>query len=54
MGCPVHLKPGGLIAVEHGFDQSDEVVNLMKTAGLGDIQVHYDLASHSRVVSARK
>jgi release factor glutamine methyltransferase len=49
-----HLKPGGLIAVEHGYDQSDVVAGLMKTAGLGDIQVHCDLAGHPRVVSARK
>jgi release factor glutamine methyltransferase len=54
IGCPMHLKPGGLIAVEHGFDQSDAVVGLMKTAGLVDIQVHQDLAGHPRVVSARK
>ena len=54
VGSPIHLKPGGLIAVEHGFDQSGAVVNLMKAAGLGDVQVHYDLAGHPRVVSARK
>jgi release factor glutamine methyltransferase len=48
-----YLKPGGLIAVEHGFDQSNAVVGLMKTAGLVDIQVHQDLAGHPRVVSAR-
>ena len=54
MGGLKHLKSGGLIAVEHGYDQSDAVAGLMSAAGLGDIQVHYDLAGHPRVVSARK
>ncbi len=49
-----HLKPGGLITVEHGFDQSDATVHLMKRANLQDIQVHQDLAGHSRAVSGRK
>lgn len=50
----LHLNPQGLIAVEHGFDQSDAVVELMKSAGLGDIQTHLDLAGHRRVASGRK
>jgi release factor glutamine methyltransferase len=49
-----HLKHKGLIAVEHGFDQSEAVADLMKTAGLQDIRIHQDLAGHNRVVSARK
>ena len=51
---PDYLKPNGLIAVEHGFDQSAAVVTLMKSAGFSDIQVHQDLAGLNRVVSARK
>jgi release factor glutamine methyltransferase len=50
----LHLNPKGLIAVEHGFDQSDAVVNLMRTAGFSDIQTHLDLAGHQRVASGRK
>ena len=50
----LHLNPKGLIAVEHGFDQSDAVVNLMRTAGFSDIQAHLDLAGHQRVASGRK
>ena len=49
-----YLKPGGLVAVEHGFDQSDAVFNLMKAAQLQEIQVHKDLAGHCRAVSGRK
>ncbi|OWF66866.1 protein-(glutamine-N5) methyltransferase, release factor-specific [Polynucleobacter hirudinilacicola] len=53
-GAKSHLKPMGLFAVEHGFDQSEAVVSLMKAAGLSDIQTHEDLAGHKRVASARK
>ncbi len=50
----LHLNPKGLIAVEHGFDQSDAVVELMRAAGFSDIQTHLDLAGHRRVASGRK
>jgi release factor glutamine methyltransferase len=49
-----YLKPGGLIAVEHGFDQSEAVIGLMKVAGLIDVQAHLDLAGHYRAASGRK
>ena len=49
-----HLNPDGLLAVEHGFDQSDAVSKLMKSAQFRDIQIHQDLAGHNRVVSGRK
>ncbi|WP_114639500.1 peptide chain release factor N(5)-glutamine methyltransferase [Polynucleobacter necessarius] len=52
--APRHLKNDGLIAVEHGFDQSEAVISLIKTAGFSDIQKHLDLSGHDRVVSARK
>lgn len=53
-GAKQRLYPNGLIAVEHGFDQSDAVVKLMKLAGLSDIQTHLDLGGHYRVASGRK
>ena len=52
-GAKDHLSPNGLIAVEHGFDQSDAVVDLLKTAGLSAIQTYLDLAGHRRVASGR-
>ena len=52
-GAQAYLNPNGLIAVEHGYDQSDAVVNLMKIAGLSDVQTHLDLAGHRRVASGR-
>jgi release factor glutamine methyltransferase len=53
-GAQKHLKPSGLIAIEHGFDQSAAVIDLMKSAGLRDIETHLDLAGHHRVASGRK
>jgi release factor glutamine methyltransferase len=49
-----HLKPGGLLAVEHGFDQSPAVLAQMAQAGFEDIKPHRDLAGHWRVASGRK
>lgn len=53
-GANPYLKSGGLIAVEHGFDQSESVMALLEAADLVDIQLHPDLAGHCRVVSGRK
>ena len=53
-GAQAHLNPDGLLAVEHGFDQSEAVIALMKLAGFSDIQTHRDLGGHYRVASGRK
>lgn len=53
-GATNFLKSGGLIAVEHGYDQSDAVVGLMREAGLLEVQVHHDLAGHPRAASGRR
>ena len=53
-GALAHLKPGGLLAVEHGFDQSPSVLERMVLAGFEDIRSYRDLAGHWRVASGRK
>lgn len=53
-GATAHLKPGGLLAVEHGFDQSPAVLAQMALAGFQEIRSHRDLAGHWRVASGRK
>jgi release factor glutamine methyltransferase len=53
-GALAHLKPGGLLAVEHGFDQSPAVLEQLALAGFQDIRPHQDLAGHWRVASGRK
>ena len=54
LGAKAHLNNAGLLAVEHGFDQSGAVVELMRSTQFRDVQVHQDLAGHNRVVSGRK
>jgi release factor glutamine methyltransferase len=53
-GALAHLKPGGLLAVEHGFDQSPAVLAQMAQASFEDIRPYRDLAGHWRVASGRK
>jgi len=53
-GALAHLKPGGLLAVEHGFDQSPAVLEQLALAGFQVITPHRDLAGHWRVASGRK
>jgi release factor glutamine methyltransferase len=53
-GALAYLKPGGLLAVEHGFDQSPAVLAQMAQAGFEDIKPHRDLAGHWRAASGRK
>ena len=53
-GAIAHLKPGGLLAVEHGFDQSPAVLAQMAQVGFQDIRPYRDLAGHWRVASGSK
>jgi len=53
-GALAHLKPGGLLVVEHGFDQSPAVLERLALAGFQDMKPHRDLAGHWRVASGRK
>lgn len=53
-GALAHLKPGGLLAVEHGFDQSPAVLERLTLAGFQDVTPYRDLAGHWRAASGRK
>jgi release factor glutamine methyltransferase len=48
-----HLVPNGLLLVEHGYDQSETLQQLLASEGYQDIQVHFDLAGISRALSAK-
>lgn len=50
-GLHDHLLPGGLLAVEIGWDQGAAVGALFGAAGLSEIEVHHDLGGRDRVVS---
>ena len=51
-GAPAYLKPGGMLAVEHGADQGNAVRNMMLEAGLTRPAPHRDLARQERVSTA--
>ncbi len=47
-GAPAHLRRGGWLLLEHGWDQADAVAALLKAAGFQDLQHRCDLAGHRR------
>lgn len=51
-GAPAHLRPGGWLLVEHGYDQAGRVRELMTARGLHDSQSWRDLAGIERVTGA--
>ncbi|WP_395445779.1 peptide chain release factor N(5)-glutamine methyltransferase [Caulobacter sp. UC70_42] len=48
------LKPGGMFAVEIGYDQSKDVEALFKAAGAQQVKTIKDLSTHDRVVTGVK
>lgn len=53
-GAKKHLRPGGMLIVEHGFDQGDSVPTLFRAAGFDEVTMHRDLANQPRVTSCRR
>jgi release factor glutamine methyltransferase len=53
-GAPTHLKPGGVIALEHGSTQGEAVRALLTAAGLTDVVTHRDLAGLERATRGRR
>lgn len=47
------LKPGGLLLLEHGFDQHGRATELLTAAGYHDIEGFKDHAGHDRLVRAK-
>ncbi len=52
-GAPRHLRPGGLLALEHGYEQAEHVRAIFAASGWRQIQTLVDLAGHLRVTMAR-
>ncbi len=46
--APSHLKPGGWLLLEHGYDQAAAVRNLLSAAGFMQVQSRCDLAGIER------
>jgi release factor glutamine methyltransferase len=54
-GAPAVLRPGGLLVLEHGWDQAEAIAGLIvRAGGLTEAVTQRDLAGHARVTSARK
>lgn len=52
-GASARLKPGGWLLMEHGYDQSAAVRQLLSGQGYTDVQSWTDLAGIERVTGAR-
>jgi release factor glutamine methyltransferase len=48
-GARAHLRPGGTLLLEHGYDQADAVQGLLRANGIGRPQSWADLAGILRV-----
>jgi release factor glutamine methyltransferase len=48
-GAKKHLREGGMLIVEHGYDQGESVPALFREAGFADVEMIRDLAGNARV-----
>lgn len=48
-----HLKPSGVLLLEHGWDQAGKLARLLAAHGYCDISQHADLQGHPRATMAR-
>jgi len=53
-GAGEHLNPGGMIAVELGVGEAEDVAELFRRAGLADVEIRKDLYGVERMVGARR
>lgn len=53
-GAPQHLKPGGWLLIEHGFDQGGAVRQLFAECGFVDIYTSRDVEKRERVTAGVK
>jgi len=52
-GATTHLRPGGWLLLEHGWEQGDAVRALLHDAGFTDVATQRDLESRDRVTLGR-
>jgi len=51
--APAHLRPGGWLLLEHGWDQAAPTTALLAQAGFEDLATRHDLAGHGRCSGGR-
>lgn len=49
-----HLKPGGLLMIEHGYDQAEKILHIFNKYGYSCISQHQDIANTPRITSGNK
>lgn len=47
-----YIKPDGILFFEIGYNQADDLINILMSEGINDIEVIKDLAGHDRVIKA--
>jgi release factor glutamine methyltransferase len=52
-GAAAYLSPGAWLLIEHGYDQADAVLALLRDAHFGDVQSRRDLAGIPRTALGR-
>jgi release factor glutamine methyltransferase len=52
-GAPAHLAPGGMLWMEHGYDQAAAVRALLEAQGFSDVESREDLAGIERISGGR-
>ena len=53
-GAPARLRPGGSLVLEIGADQGRAVDDVLRRAGLADVEIRRDLAGHDRIAVAHR
>lgn len=48
-GAPAHLRPGGWLLIEHGWDQGEAIRTLLQQAGFQSVATERDLEQRDRV-----
>ena len=51
--APAHLRPGGWLALEHGYDQGAAAREILVAAGFAGVATRRDLAGHERITLGR-
>jgi release factor glutamine methyltransferase len=52
--APAHLRPGGWLLLEHGFDQGEAVSALLEKASFREVCTERDFEGRSRVTLGRR
>lgn len=52
-GAPAHLRAGGWLLLEHGYDQAEAVTRLLSAQGFKQIHTRQDLGDQPRVSGGR-